>query len=40
MYLMIDSDALGVPDGQRSLLPLDLHSRVARSANRPDFSRF
>jgi len=28
MYLMTNSDALGVPDGQRSLLPLDLHSRV------------
>jgi hypothetical protein len=28
MYLMIDSDSLAVPDGQRSLLPLDLHSRV------------
>jgi hypothetical protein len=25
---MIDSDTLAVPDGQRSLLPLDLHSRV------------
>jgi hypothetical protein len=28
MHLMIDSDTLAVPDGQRSLLPLDLHSRV------------
>src|SRR3984893_2691899 len=28
MYLMTDSDALGAPDGQRSLLPLDPHSRV------------
>ena len=28
MHLMIDSDSLAVADGQRSLLPLDLHSRV------------